>query len=84
MQDQQQQMNLNIDLKASKPIETGEGNVIFQQGMILRSISKFITGSDEDSILPIPIFYDPQSGKILEGTIPKELREEYEDHIIQS
>ena len=81
MQDQQQ-MNLNIDLKASKGIETEDGNVIFQQGMILRSISKFITGSDEDSILPIPVFYDPQTGKILEGTVPKELREEYKDHII--
>ena len=81
MQDQQQ-LNLNIDLKASKGIETEDGNVIFQQGMILRSISKFITGSDEDSILPIPIFYDPISGKILEGTVPKELREEYKDHTI--
>jgi hypothetical protein len=81
MQDQQQ-MNLNIDLKASKGIEAEDGNVIFQQGMILRSISKFITGSDEDSILPIPVFYDPISQKILEGTIPKELREEYKDHII--
>tara|TARA_Y100000389_G_C17455688_1_gene518005 strand:+ start:2884 stop:3132 length:249 start_codon:yes stop_codon:yes gene_type:complete len=82
MQDQQQ-MNLNIDLKASKGIETEDGNVIFQQGMILRSISKFITGSDEDSILPIPIFYDPISQKILEGTIPKELREEYKDFLIK-
>ena len=82
MQDQQQ-MNLNIDLKASKGIEAEDGNVIFQQGMILRSISKFITGSDEDSILPIPIFYDPISGKILEGTIPKELREEYKDFLIK-
>ena len=82
MQDQQQ-MNLNIDLKASKGIETEDGNVIFQQGMILRSISKFITGSDEDSILPIPIFYDPISGKILEGTVPKELREKYKDFLIK-
>lgn len=82
MQDQQQ-LNLNIDLKASKGIETEDGNVIFQQGMILRSISKFITGSDEDSILPIPIFYDPISGKILEGTVPKELREEYKDFLIK-
>lgn len=79
---EQDQLNVNIDLKASKAIETEDGNVIFQQGMILRSISKFITGSDEDSILPIPVFYDPISQKILEGTIPKELREEYKDHTI--
>lgn len=79
---EQDQLNVNIDLKASKAIETEDGNVIFQQGMILRTISKFITGSDEDSILPIPVFYDPISQKILEGTIPKELREEYKDHTI--
>lgn len=82
--DQQQQMNLNIDLKNTQGIETPEGNKVFQQGVILRSVSKFITGSDEDSILPIPVFYDPISQKILEGTLPKELREEYKDHIIQS
>jgi hypothetical protein len=83
MQDQQQQMNLNIDLKATTGVETEEGNVIFQQGMILREVSKFVVGSEENSILPIPVFYDPQSGKILEGTIPKELREEYKDFLIK-
>jgi len=81
MQDQQQ-MNLNIDLKATKSVETEEGNVIFQQGMLLREVSKFVVGSDENSILPIPVFYDPQTGKILEGTVPKELREEYKDFLI--
>ena len=82
MQDQQQ-MNLNIDLKATKSVETEEGNVIFQQGMLLREVSKFVVGSDENSILPIPVFYDPQTGKILEGTVPKELREEYKDFLIK-
>ena len=81
MQDQQQ-LNLNIDLKATKSVETEEGNVIFQQGMLLREVSKFVVGSDENSILPIPVFYDPQTGKILEGTVPKELREEYKDFLI--
>ena len=81
MQDQQQ-MNLKIDLKATKSVETEEGNVIFQQGMLLREVSKFVVGSDENSILPIPVFYDPQTGKILEGTVPKELREEYKDFLI--
>ena len=82
MQDQQQ-LNLNIDLKATKSVETEEGNVIFQQGMLLREVSKFVVGSDENSILPIPVFYDPQTGKILEGTVPKELREEYKDFLIK-
>lgn len=74
------QPQLNIDLKSTTSIETPDGNKIFQQGVILRKVSKFITGTKEDSILPIPVFYDPQTNKILEGTIPTELREEYKDY----
>ena len=78
----QQQPQLNIDLKNTKSIETPDGNKIFQQGMILRSVSKFVVGAEEDAVLPVPVFYDPISGKILESTIPTELREEYKNDII--
>ena len=37
---------------------------------------------DLHEIMPIPIFYDPETGKILESTVPAELRDQYEDHII--
>ena len=78
----QQQPQLNIDLKNIKSIETPDGNKIFQQGMILRSVSKFVVGAEEDAVLPVPVFYDPISGKILESTIPVDLREEYKNDII--
>jgi hypothetical protein len=29
--------------------------------------------------MPIPVFYDVQTGKILIDTLPKDLREEYAD-----
>ena len=32
--------------------------------------------------MPIPVFYDPSTNKILESTIPADLREEYKDDII--
>jgi hypothetical protein len=76
------QPKMNIDLKNTKSIETPEGNKIFQQGILLRSVSKFIIGAEEDAIIPVPVFYDLVSGKILESTIPVELREEYKDDII--
>ena len=41
-----------------------------------------ITGTDEDALLPIPVFYDPNTGKILKGSVPKDLREELADEII--
>ena len=78
----QQQPQLNIDLKNTKSIETPDGNKIFQQGVPLRSVSKFVVGAEEDAVLPVPVFYDPISGKILESTIPTELREEYKNDII--
>ena len=79
---EQQQMNLNVDLKNTTSVETPEGNKVFQQGVILRRVSKFVVGANEDAVMPIPVFFDPQSGKILKDTIPTELREEYADDII--
>jgi hypothetical protein len=80
--EQQQQMNLNIDLANTQAIVTPEGNKVFTQGVLLRKVSKFVVGAEEDAVLPIPVFYDPQTGKILESTIPVELREEYKNDII--
>jgi hypothetical protein len=82
MSDQEKQMNLNIDLKNTTVVETKEGNVVFQQGVILRRVSKFVVGADEDAVMPIPVFYDPISGKLLKDTVPAELRKDYEDHMI--
>jgi hypothetical protein len=71
----------NVDLSKTTSIETPEGEKIFQQGVLLRKVSKFLVGANEDAILPIPVFFDPKTGKILESSIPSELREEYKDQV---
>lgn len=71
------QPQLNINLTNTVGIKNSEDGSVFQQGIILRKISKFIAGTPEDAIIPIPVFYDPISGDVLEDTLPKELREEY-------
>ena len=73
----QQQPQMNLDLSKTTAIDTPSGGKIWQQGMILRKVSKFVTGTTEDAIVPIPVFYDAETGKILEDTLPRELREEY-------
>lgn len=73
-----QQMNMNIDLKNTQAIEPKNGKV-WQQGFLLRKISKFVTGTPEDAIMPIPVFYDPETGEICQETLPKELRDEAGD-----
>ena len=74
----------NIDLKNTTPIETEGGKKIWQQGALLRKVFKFVTGTDSDAIMPIPVFYDPETNKILEDSLPKELREEYKDDLLKS
>jgi hypothetical protein len=69
--------NLNIDLSSTQPLSSPEGNHIFAEGMILRKVSKFVAGTPEDAIIPIPVVYDIKTGKILAEMLPKELREEY-------
>lgn len=68
-------MNLNIDLKNTESVEHKNGKV-WAQGFIIRKISKFVTGTAEDAYMPIPVFYDPATGEVLQGTLPKELRDE--------
>ena len=41
-----------------------------------------ITGTDVDSLLPIPVFFDPKTNKILKGSVPADLREELDGEII--
>ncbi len=76
---QQQQPQLNIDMKNTTAVEGFDGSQLFGQAFVIRKVSKFVMGGSEDALLPIPVFYDLETKKILIDSIPKELREEYED-----
>ena len=67
-----------LDLSKTTVIPTEDGGHIFQQGFVLRKVSRFITGGTEDSVMPIPVFYDPETKKILGEGLPPELRSEYD------
>ena len=70
---------LNIDFNNTTSVEGFDGGKLFGQAVIIRKISKFIVGADEDMLIPIPVFYDLDSRKILPDSLPKELRDEYKD-----
>ena len=74
----------NINLKATTPVLSEEGNAIFGQGFILRKVSKFVIGSTEDAIMPIPVFYDLKTNKIMVDLLPKELRDEFSGKTIET
>lgn len=75
-----EQMKMNVDIKQSTPIESADGNQIFQEAVVLRKISKFLAGTSEDAVVPIPVFIDTKTGKILIDMLPKELKAEYEEY----
>ena len=70
-----------IDLNNTEGIKNSEGGSLFQSGIILRKISKFVAGTENDAIMPIPVFFDPTNGKLLKDGIPLELREELKDEL---
>ena len=74
-----QQMNINIDIKNTQPVVSEDGNQVFAEGVILRKVSRFVTGTQEDGIIPVPCFYDVKTGKVLVDLLPKELKEMFQD-----
>jgi hypothetical protein len=74
-----EQPQLNIDFKNTTSVEGFDGGKLFGQAVIVRKISKFLIGAEEDALIPIPVFYDLESKKILVDSLPPELREEYKD-----
>jgi hypothetical protein len=82
MQQQESPQGPPIDLNNTSEVKNSSGGSVFLQGVVLRTVSKFITGTDEDALLPIPVFFDKETGKILTSSVPKDLREELKDELI--
>jgi hypothetical protein len=79
---QQQQPGLNIDLANTQAVLNENGGVLFGQGIILRKVSKFVAGTNEDALIPIPVFYDLETKKVVMESVPQDLRDELKDQIV--
>jgi len=75
----QKQPEMNIDFTTTTAVEGFDGGQLFGQAFILRKVSKFVIGANEDALIPIPVFYDLESKKIIKDSLPPELRDEYSD-----
>ena len=73
------QPQMNIDFKNTTPVEGFDGGQLFGQAFVIRKVSKFVTGGTEDALLPIPVFYDMETKKIILESIPTELRDGYKE-----
>ena len=45
MSESKQPLNVNVDFKQTQPITSPDGNHVFAEGVILRKVSKFLTGT---------------------------------------
>ncbi len=72
---QQQQMNMNISLDKTTELVCDEcGNHSFQEVVLLRKASRFITGTAQDAMIPIPVFACSKCGHVNEEFLPMQLR----------
>ena len=74
---QQQAPKLNISLDKTLPLVCEKcGSQVFQEGLLLRKASKFLTGTAQDAIVPIPTFVCSKCGHVNNEFLPEELRTE--------
>jgi uncharacterized Zn finger protein len=76
---QDQRMKVNIDLKKTTSIVCEEcSNTTFQEALMLRKVSKFLTGEMQDGVIPIATFVCTKCGHVNKDFYPKELSNEQE------
>lgn len=74
---QDQRMKLNIDLKKTTGVSCDEcANESFQEALLLRKVSRFLTGDAQDGVIPIPTFVCSKCGHINKDFYPKELSQD--------
>jgi uncharacterized Zn finger protein len=69
----QKELNMNVALKDTTAIDCEEcGNDVFQEGVLLRKISRFVTGTSQDALMPIPVFSCSKCGHVNAEFMPKD------------
>ena len=67
---------LNVDITQTTPVTCEEcGLPYFEQGLILRKASKFLTGTGQDGYIPIPVFCCKKCGHVNKAFQPKEIKD---------
>jgi uncharacterized Zn finger protein len=76
----QEQVNVNITLDKTAAVSCDEcSHEVFQEGVMLRKASRFITGTAQDAIIPIQVFTCTKCGHVNEEFLPTQLRNKSEE-----
>jgi uncharacterized Zn finger protein len=72
---EQQPINLNISLDKTVEIVCDKcSGKVFQEGLMLRKASKFLTGTAQDALIPLPVFSCAACGHVNEEFLPEPLK----------
>ena len=69
----EQQLNVSLD-KTTELVCDLCSNHAFQEVVLLRKASRFITGTAQDAMIPIPVFACTKCGHVNEEFLPIQLR----------
>jgi uncharacterized Zn finger protein len=69
---EQPQLNIGLDKTTAASCDECE-NEVFQEGVMLRKASRFLTGTSQDAIIPIPVFTCSKCGHVNAEFLPKNL-----------
>ena len=65
-------VNLNIKPDDMKPMICKEcGGMYFRQVMCINKVSRFLTGQDKDTVIPVPVFRCDDCGAVPEEFQPE-------------
>jgi uncharacterized Zn finger protein len=71
----QEQLKLNISLDKTQEITCEScGHNVFQEGLMLRKANKFLTGTAQDALIPLPVFSCAKCGHVNEEFLPEPLK----------
>ena len=71
----QQNLNINVSLDQTTPIVCEEcNNETFTQVVFLRKVSRFVIGTAQDGLTPVPSFACAKCSHVNEEFQPKELQ----------
>lgn len=69
------QLNLNINLDQATDVVCEQcEKTVFNQGLMLKKVSKFLTGTNQDGLIPITVFYCVNCNHVNTEFLPKEAK----------
>jgi uncharacterized Zn finger protein len=71
---EQPQLNIGLDKTVAASCDECQ-NEVFQEGVLLRKASRFLTGTSTDAIIPIPVFMCSKCGHVNKEFLPKQLNQ---------